>query len=163
MNVLYSKLKNHNLDLKTAMLLLSKVFKTSARLVKHYVIDLSHFYTSPGLAWQACLKKTEVSLELLTDPDMLLVFERGTRGGIIQAVHRYVQVSNKYMNDKFDPGKESHYLQYVNANNLYGWAMSRNLPTGRFKCVENPDELKRNIGKLAKEAGESCLLEVDVS
>ena len=57
--------------------------------MKHYGLDPAHFHTSPELAWQACLKKTSVNLELLTDPNMLLMFVRGTRGGITQAVHRY--------------------------------------------------------------------------
>ena len=67
------------------------------------------------------------------------------------------------MGDRFDPEKESHYLQYLDANNLYGWVMSQNLPTGRFKWVENPDELKGSISELAKESGKGYLLEVDVS
>ena len=64
------------------------------------------------------------------------------------------------MGHRFNPGKESCYL---NVNNLYGWAMSRNLPTGGFILVENPDQLKGNISKLAKEAGKGYLLEVEVS
>ena len=56
--------------------------------LEHYSLDPAHFYTSPGLAWKACLRKTRVRLEQLTDPDMLLMFERGIRGGITQAVHR---------------------------------------------------------------------------
>ena len=94
---------------------------------------------------------------------MLLMFERGTHGGITQAVHRYMQVNNKYMGDRFSPGKESHFLQCVDANNLHGWVMSPNLLTGLFKWVENPEELKGNISKLAKEAGKGYILDVDVS
>ena len=62
---------------------------------------------APGLAWKACLKKTRVRLELLTDPDMLLMFERGIREGITQAVHRYASANNKYMGDLYDPSRES--------------------------------------------------------
>ena len=80
---------------------------------------------APGLAWKACLKKTGVRLELLMDPDMLLMFKRGIRGGITQAVHRYALANNKYMGDLYDPNKESSYLRYLDANNLYGWAMSK--------------------------------------
>ena len=76
--------------------------------LEHYSLDPAHFYTSPGLAWKACLKKTGVRLEVLTDPDMLLTFERGIRGGITQAVHHYAMVNNKYMGDKFQPKKEIH-------------------------------------------------------
>ena len=89
------KLKNlgeyHDFYLKTDVLLLSNVFETFRNnCLEYYKLDPAHFYTSPGLAWQACLKKTGVRLELLTDPDMLLMFEKGIRGGITQAVHQQV-------------------------------------------------------------------------
>ena len=116
------------------MLLLCNVFKTfRTTYLEHYTLNPTHFHTSPRLAWQACLKNPEVNSEHLTDPDMLLMFEQGKRGGITQAVHRYMHASNKYMNDWFDPGKESHYLQYLDANNPYGWAMVQKLHTGGFK------------------------------
>ena len=94
---------------------------------------------------------------------MLLKLEEGTWGSITQAVHWYVQVNNKYMGDRYDSGKESHHIQYLDANNLYGWAMKQNLLTGGFKLVENPNELKGHISKLAKESGKGNLLEVDIS
>ena len=78
----------------------------------------SHFLSAPGLAWQACLKKT-VNLELLTDVDMLLLIETGTRGGIYQSTHRCVKANNKYMKN-YDKKIESSYLTYFDANNLYG-------------------------------------------
>ena len=78
----------HDLYLKTDVILLSNVFEAfRGTCFKHYSLDPAHFYTSPGLAWQACLKKMGVKLELLTDLDILLMFERGIRGGITQAVH----------------------------------------------------------------------------
>ena len=109
----------HDLYLKTDTILLtnvSKAFKSTC--LEHYSLNLAHFYTSPGLAWQACLKKTE--LELLTDANMLLIFERRIRGGITEAVHQYAEANNKYMGDKFNPKEDSSYLQYLDANNLYG-------------------------------------------
>ena len=103
------------------MLLLSNILKAFRdTCLKHYKVDPAHFYTSPGFAWQACLKKTGIWLELLTDPDMLLIFESGIRGGITQAVHRYAKASNKYMNESKMKGS---FLQYLDASNLYGWAM----------------------------------------
>ena len=79
------------------MLLLRNVFDAfRSACLEHYKYDPAHFYTSPGLAWQACLKKTGIRSELLlTDPGILLMFERGIRGGITQAVHRYARASDK--------------------------------------------------------------------
>ena len=79
----------HDLYLKTDVILLTNVFESFRRVcLEKYELDPSHFYTSPGLAWKTCLKKSKVKLELLLDPDMLLMFERGIRGGITQSVHR---------------------------------------------------------------------------
>ena len=128
--------------------------------LKHYKLYPAHFYTPAGLAWKACLKHTGIRLELLSDPDMLLMFERGIRGGITQAVRKYASANNKYMEDIFNPKSESSYLQYLDANNLYGWAMSQPLPTGGFKWVDvNPNE----ISELATRTDKGYVLEVDVS
>ena len=92
----------HDLCLKTDVILLANVFEAFRdTCLEYYQLDPAHFYTSPGLAWQACLKKKGIKLELLTNPDMLLMFECGIRGGITQAVHRYAKANNKYMGDKF--------------------------------------------------------------
>ena len=128
--------------------------------LKHYKLGPVHFCTSPGLAWKACLKCTGIKLGLLTDPDMLLMFEQGIRGGITQAVRKYASANNKYMGDRFDPKSESSYLQYVDTNNLYGWAMSQPLPTGGFKWTDvNPNE----ISELATRTDKGYVLEVNVS
>ena len=82
-----------------------------------YALDPSHFLFAPGLAWQACLKKTNVNLELLTDVDMLLMIEAGIRGGMCQSTHRYAKANNKYMKN-YDKKIESSYLTYLDANNL---------------------------------------------
>ena len=116
--------ENHDLHLKTDVILLSNVFEAfRPACLKHYSLHPAHFYTSPGLAWlawQACLKKTGIELELLTNPDMLLMCEHGTRGGITQAVHRYTKANNKYMGEKFDPQVNRSFLWYLDANNLCG-------------------------------------------
>ena len=127
--------------------------------LEHYKLDPAHFYSSPGLAWKACLKKTGVKLQLLTNPDMLIMFECGIRGGITQAVHRYAKANNSYMGDKFSPREESSFLQYLDAINLYSWAMSQLLPTGGFRWVSmEPNE----IDKLVRHTDKGYLLEVDV-
>ena len=100
--------------------------------IKVYEFDPAHFLSLSGLAWQACLKKPNVKLELLTDYDMLLIVEEGIREGICHSIHRYAKANNKYMNN-YDKNKESSYIQYLDANNLYGWAMSQKLPVNGFK------------------------------
>ena len=126
----------HDIYLRTDVTLLPNVFEAFRdTCLEHYSLNPAHFYTSPRLAWKACLKKTGIRLELLTDPDMLLTFECGIRGGITQEVYRYAAANNKYMGELYSPKEESSYLQYLDANDLYGWAMSQLLPTGGFRWV----------------------------
>ena len=94
-------------------------------------LDPAYYLSAPGLSWQPCLKKTWVTLELLTDKDMLLLFVKGIRGGMCNAVCKYVKANNKYMKN-YDKTKESIFLMYVDANNLYGRAMSDKLPVDKF-------------------------------
>ena len=150
-----------NLYLKTDVKLLTNVFEVFRNVcLNHYGLDSAHFYTAPGVAWKACLKRTVIRLELLLDPDMLLMFERGIRGGIMQSVHRWAMANNHYMGSGYDPKKPTKYLQYLDANNLYGWAMSQPLPTGGFRWVDvSPDE----IDELVRHKDCGYLLEVDVA
>ena len=83
------------------------------------------------MTWQVCLKKTKIKLELLTDVDMLMV-EKGIRGGICHAIYRYAKANNKYMKN-YNKCKEESFIQYLDANNLHGWAMSQKLPVSGFK------------------------------
>ena len=127
----------HDLYLKSDVLLLADVFeKFRSTCLKHYKLDPAHYYTSPGLAWDACLKLTKQNLELLSDYDMLMMFERGIRGGITHISKRYSEANNKYMKS-YNPEKKSKFIQYLDANNLYGWAMSQNLPTHGFKWIKD--------------------------
>ena len=83
------------------------------------MLDPAKFLSAPGLAWQAALKKNKVKLDLLPDIDMLLMAEKGVRGGICHSIYRYAKANNRYM--KYcDKNKESLYLQYWDVNNLYG-------------------------------------------
>ena len=171
------KLKNmgdyHDLYLETDMILSANVFESFRKVcIENYGSDPAHFYTAPGLPWKACLKKTGVNLELVKDPDMLLMFERGIRGGITQSVHRWAIANNPYMGYEYDRSKPTEYLQYLDANNLYSWVMSQPLPTGEFKWVDiknleqRPQNLKKTIDlmmKRDKDSDRGYLLEVDVN
>ena len=127
----------HNLYLKSDVLLLSDVLESfRATCLRHYKLDPAHYYTSPGLAWDACLKETGQQLELLHDYDMLMMFERGIRGGMNHITRRYAEANNKYMTN-YNPDKPSTFIQYLDANNLYVWAMSQSLPTNGFKWIED--------------------------
>ena len=123
----------HDLYVQSDTLLLADVFGNFRNMcIKVYELDPAHFLSAPGLAWQACLKKTGVKLELLTDNDMSLMIEKGSRGGICHAIHRFAKANNKYMKN-YNEKEESSYIQYLDANNLYGCAMSQKLPVNGFK------------------------------
>ena len=143
-------------------------------------MDPAYFYTAPGLAWQALSKIAaeycehekrrkdcelcpyECRLELLTDIEMLLMDNKSIWGGITQAVKRYAKANNKYMKNLHNPGEQSIYLQYLDANNLYGWAVVLNLPTHGFKRKKGQDFTPEKINKLVKKRQEGYLLEDDV-
>ena len=118
------KIKNlgeyQDLYVQSDILLLADVFENFRdKCLDKYQLYPIHFLSAPALAWQACLKKTGVELELLTGPDMLLTFEDGTRGGICNAIHRYIKANNKYMKN-YKKNVESLFIEYLEANNLYG-------------------------------------------
>ena len=145
----------HKLYNKVDVLLLADVFENFRNIcVTNYELDPAHYYTAPGLAWDAALKVTDVSLELLSDIDMLLMVEEGIRGGVSMISNRYAKANNKYMDDKFNSNEPSKYIQYLDANNLYGWAMSKPLPTHGFKWMKD-NEL--NVWEKTP-----CILEVDL-
>ena len=164
------KLKNmgdyHDLYLKTDVILLTNVFESFRSVcLSNYGLDPAHFYTAPGLAWKACIIKTGVNLELLKDPDMLLMFERGIRGGITQSVHRWAIANNPYTN--------TIHLNQLNTFNtwmliIYTVGQCHNLYLlEEFKCIdvrENKVEPKKMVETLAKNSkwGYGYLLEVDV-
>ena len=128
----------HDLYVRSDMLLLADIFVSKKSCLKNYELDPAHFVSLPGLAWQACLKKTNVELELLIDYDMLLMIEEGIRGGICHAIQPYAKANNKYMKD-YDKKKKSSYIQYLDANNLYGKAMTEKLPVRGFRWMGDED------------------------
>ena len=126
----------HDLYLKTDVLLLADVFENFRQTcLHHYRLDPSHYMSSPGLSWDAMLKMTEIKLDLISDIEKQLFVEKGLRGGISYISHRHGKANTKYMRD-FNPEEENSYLMYLDANNLYGWAMSQSLPFGDFKWLE---------------------------
>ena len=144
----------HNLY-KLDVLLLADVFENFRDIcIKNYNLDPAHYYTAPGLSWDVSLKITDVKLELLSDIDMLLMVEKGIRGGVSMVSNRYGKANNKYMGKRFDVKEPSKYITFLDANNLYGWAMSKPLPTHGFKWM------KRN--ELETWEKHSCILEVDL-
>ena len=153
----------HDLYVQSDTLLLADVFENFRNMcTKVYELDPAHFLSLPGLAWQACLKKTNVKLELLTDCDMLLMVEEGIRGGICHAIHRHAKANNKYMKN-YDKNKESPYIQYLDANNLYGWAMSQKLPVNGFKWINDVMEIgEKFIKNYDEDSEKGYILEVDI-
>ena len=153
----------HELYNDSDVLLLADVFENFRDIcLKIYGLDPVHYFTAPGLAWDACLKITGVTLELLTDVNMLLMFEKGIRGGISIISNRYGEANNKYMKD-FNKNKPSKFTMYFDANNLYGWAMSQKLPTGGFKKLTDK-EINNLYNNQILQVWEKtpCILEVDL-
>ncbi|KAL4154292.1 hypothetical protein QTP88_002114 [Uroleucon formosanum] len=128
--------------------------------LKNYKLDPMWYYTTPGFAWDCMLRMTNIKLDLLTDIDQILMFESGIRGGLSQCSQRYSKANNKYMVDKFKKQEESIFLQYLDANNLYGWAMSKYLPTGDFKWVDSLNDF--DVMNISDKSCKGYILEVDL-
>ena len=142
------------------VLLLADVFENFRNVcLDKYGLDPAHYYSSPGLSWDALLKKTGVELELLTDLDMHLFIERGIRGGISMSSKRSAKANNPLVG--YDPRKPTNYITYLDANNLYGWAMSLPLPKSGFKWKRvMPTE--KQIMKIKSHSKKGWILEVDL-
>ncbi|GFW42901.1 uncharacterized protein TNCV_734341 [Trichonephila clavipes] len=148
----------HDLYVTSDVILLADVFQNFRHLcLNFYKLDPCHCYTAPGLAWQACLYMSRVKLELFTDLDMHLFVERGIRGGISMISHRFSSANNKYL-DSYDENKPSKYILYLDANNLYGWAMSQPLPTHGFEWITQPIDFM----EIPDESDIGYILEVDM-
>ena len=152
----------HDLYLQSDILLLTDVFENFRKTcLEYYKLDPCHYFTSPGLSWDAMLKMTDIKLELMTDVDMFQFIEKGLRGGISYIANRYGKANNKYMKD-YKKDKPSKYIMYLDANNLYGWAMSQYLPTGGFKWLKQNKIDNLDLKKYDKENKKGIILEVDL-
>ena len=162
----------HNLYLRSDVLLLADVFGAFKDVCyKIYGLDASYYYTSPGLSWDAFLKhsneksieegKGEFIIELLTDMDMYLFVESSIRGGLSQISKRYAKANNKYMSSGYNEKIDDSYILYLDANNLYGYAMCEYLPKSGFKW--NDDRwTKESILQLNDEGLTGYLFDVDL-
>ena len=154
----------HDLYVRSDTLLLADIFENFRQsCLKSFELDPAHFVSLPGLVWQACFKKTNVELELLMDYDMLLMVEEGIRGGICHAIQRYAKVNDKYMND-YDKKKKPSYIQYLDANNLNGKAMTEKLPVRGFRWMEDISKIDEDFVKVYnKNDNKGYILDVDVN
>ena len=155
----------HDLYVQSDTLFLPDVFENFRDMcIKEYELDPAHFLSLPGLVWQACLKKTNIELELLTNYDVLLMVEEGIRDGICHSIHRYAKANNKYMKN-YNSNEESSYIQYLDANNLYSWVMSKKLPVNGFKWLDSNKINKINedfMKNYNENDNKGYILEVDV-
>ena len=148
----------HDHYLKKDILLLEDVLKKIVdTCLKFYGLDSCHYFSSPGLSWDAMLKMTGVKLEKISDIDKYLFIEKGIRGGISYIAKRYAKANNKDMND---PKKPSTFITYVDMNNLYGWELSSYLPYGRFKWLKNVDG--GDVNSISEKSPIGYFLEVDL-
>ena len=152
----------HDLYLKSDVLLLADVFENFRKTcIQYYKLDPCHYFTSPGLSWDSMLKMTDIKLELMTDVNMFQFIEKGMRGGISYIPNRHGKANNKYMKN-YDENAPFKYIMYLDANNLYGWAMSQYLPTGGFKWLSEKKINKINLYKYKEDSKKGLILEVDL-
>ena len=152
----------HDLYLKSDVLLLSDVFENFRKTcMQYYKLDPAHYFSGAGISFDAMLKMTDIKLELMTDIDMYQFIEKGMRGGISFIANRYSKANNKYMKD-YDEKTPSKYIMYLDANNLYGFAMSQYLPTGGFRWMSEKQINKLNLANYKEESKKGLILEVDL-
>ena len=152
----------HDFYLASDVVLLSDVFENFRKTcLEYYKLDPCHSFTSPGLSWDAMLKMTNIKLELMTDIDMFQFIEKGLRGGISYIANRYGKANNKYMKE-YDEKAPSKYIMYLDANNLYGWAMSQYLPTGGFRWRKQKQIDKLNLASYEEDSKKGFIAEVDL-
>ena len=152
----------HDLYLKTDVLLLADVSeKFINTCLDYYGLDPSHYFSSPGLSWDAMLKMTGIELELISDIDMHLFIEKAMRGGISYISKKHSKANNKYMKC-YDSSEKSEYIIYLDANNLYGWAMRQSLPYSGFEWLNQKEISGFCLNSICENSPLGCVLEVDL-
>ena len=136
------KLKNlgelHDLYMATDVALLADVFESFRNsTLENYGLDPAHFYTAPGLSWEAALKQTKIRLELITDIDMYMFIDQGMMGGVSMIGKQYSRANHPKLNEQWDPKKKQKYIFMVDCTNQYGWSMMQYLPVDGFKWVDH--------------------------
>ena len=149
----------HDVYLKADVLLLADVFENFRKTcLEYYKLDPCYYFSAPGLSWDAMLKMTNIGLNLISDVDMYQFVEKGMRGGVSYIANRFGEANNKYMKEYNETAPEKH-IMYLDANNLYGWAMSQYLPTGGFKWLNEEFIL---LDDYTDDSDKGLILEVDL-
>ena len=152
----------HNLYLKAGVLLLTDVFE---KFIKHcsdyYALDPFHYFSSPGLSWDAMLNMARIELDLISDIDMHLFIEKGMRVGTSYIAKRHSKANNKCI-ECYGSSEESKYITYFDANNLYGWAMSQYLPYSGFKWLNKKEISDFSLNSISENSSIGYILEADL-
>ena len=149
----------HDLYLRTDVLLLTDVYENFRDLcLEYYKLDPAHYFTLPNFAWDAMLLKTDITITPMEDKEMYEMVEKGLRGGMCQVSRKEAIANNKYMGQDYDESKPSNYITYLDANNLYGLAMTMKLPTGKMKWAKKVP----NVMEWDENDNFAYILEVDL-
>ena len=152
----------HNVYLYQDIFLLADIFEQFRSVcLKNYELDPAHYYTVPGLAWDAALKFTQIKLDTLYDIEMHQFLEKGMRGGISMISTRYAKANNQHLSEH-DPEQPTSYIIYTDANNLYGHAMVQPLPVSEFQWMPEKDAANLDVTTVADDAETGYILEVDL-
>ena len=159
----------HDLYLLQDVFLLDDVLTAFREMcLEQYGLDPCHYYTAPGLTWDAGLKFTRVTLDLLTEEDKFTFVEDGLRGGVSMISHRHAKANDPSLVELgyYDHEKPRCQILYLDANNLYGWEMSQHLPVSDFAWMSDQDITQMVtvawIQSLASDRDLGYILEVDL-